>query len=223
MPRAIYHFAEGRKLMSQPKEKVTYEAAISKAWEDLASRDLQDVAKMANVPWDSEKGEFRLIFLGIEYRISLSNRTVQEQNGQDVYPFLAVLLLHYLVNVKDIGPQGKLISFRELEGGDVYYSAFCARAINPITESFGAEPDALKEVGERIGAEQGDLGDISIIIDVFPKIPVTIILWKGDDEVPASSNMLFDSSIREHLPTEDVAVIGGFVASMLVKSMKNLE
>ena len=207
--------------MSQPKKKVTYEAAISKAWEELASRNPLEVAKIANVPWDSINDEFKLVFLGVEYRISPSKRTVQDRDGQDVYPFLTVLLLHYLVNVKDIGPQGKLISFRELEGGDVYFRAFCARAINPITDSFGTEPEALKEAGERIGAEQGDLGDISIIIDVFPKIPVTVILWIGDFEVPPSSNMLFDSSIKEHMPTEDVAVIGGFVASKLIKSMKD--
>ena len=34
----------------------------------------------------------------------------------------------------------------------------------------------------------------------------------------ASANMLFDASIKDHLPTEDVAVIGGFVASMLIKN-----
>jgi hypothetical protein len=207
--------------MRQPKKKVTYEAAISKAWEDLGKRNPQEVAKMANIPWDSENGMFTVIFIGVEYQISLSQRTVQGQGGDDVYPFLAVLLLHYLVNVKALHPQGKLISFRELEGGDVYYSAFCARAINPITESFGSKPQAIIEAGKRIGAELGDLGDISIIIHVFPKIPVTIILWEGDDEVPPSSNMLFDISIKEHLPTEDVAVIGGFVASKLIKSVKN--
>lgn len=204
--------------MSQPKKKVTYEAAISKAWEDLAVRNPQEVANWANVPWDSENSQFTLVFIGDEYQISSLKRTVQDRDGQDVYPFLAVLLLHYLVNVKDIEPQGKLISFRELEGGDVYYSAFCARAINPITDSFGSEAGVFREVGKRIGAELGSLGDNSIIIDVFPKIPVTIILWEGDDEVPPSSNMLFDVSIKEHLPTEDVAVIGGFVASVLIKN-----
>jgi hypothetical protein len=207
--------------MSQPKKKVKYEAAISKAWEDLILLDPLMVSKNSGASYDPENDEYKLTFLGDEHHISPSKRTLKTTENQDLNPFLVVLLLHYLIHSKDLGPSGKLISFRELEGGDVYYSAFCARSINPITDSFGSELGIFQEVGERIGAEQGDLGDVSIIINVFPKIPVTVILWEGDDEVLTSSNMLFDSSIKAHLPTEDVAVIGGFVASKLIKNIRN--
>jgi hypothetical protein len=206
--------------MNEPLKRVTYEDAINLAWEDLAARDYNELSRISGVPIDSEKGHFKLTFLGDEYHISPSQKTVRSPDGQEVYSFLAVLLLHYLVNVKDVEPTGKLLSFRELEGGDVYYSAFCARAINRIKDEFGENPKILTDIGKRVGAKEGKHGDVSIILDVFPKIPVTVILWEGDLEVEPSSNMLFDSSIKELLPTEDVAVIGGFVASALIKLKK---
>jgi hypothetical protein len=206
--------------MNKPLERVTYEAAINLAWEDLALRNPIDISKISLIPYDHEKEEFTMDFLGDRFLISFSRKTVKFQDGTDVYSFLAVLLLHYLVNAKDLDLTGKLLTFRELEGGDIYYPAFCARGINKITKEFGTEPESLKKAGQKLRAKDGKHGDVSIILEVFPKVPIHVILWEGDDEVPPSSNILFDSSIKELLPTEDVAVIGGFVASALIKYKK---
>jgi hypothetical protein len=204
--------------MKPPLNRVTYEDAIKLAWEDLEKKDPKEISTISNIPYDPEKDDFNMDFLGDRFLISISRRTVKFHNGGDVYSFLAVLLLHYIVNAKDLDLTGKLLTFRELEGGDIYYPAFCNRGINKITREFGEKPDSLRKAGKRLGAREGKHGDVSIILDVFPKVPVNVILWEGDDEVPPSSNMLFDSSIKELLPTEDVAVIGGFVASALIKN-----
>lgn len=204
--------------MKPPLNRVTYEDAIKLAWEDLEKRDPQEISTISQIPYGPEKDEFSMDFLGDRFLISISRRTVMFKNGGDVYSFLAVLLLHYLVNAKDIDLTGKLLTFRELEGGDIYYPAFCNRGINKITREFGEKPESLRKAGLNLGAREGNHGDVSIVLDVFPKVPVNVVLWEGDDEVPPSSNMLFDSSIKELLPTEDVAVIGGFVASALIKN-----
>ncbi|UCC40802.1 MAG: DUF3786 domain-containing protein [Candidatus Aminicenantes bacterium] len=206
--------------MNLDKKPDSYESALEKAWESLDSLNPVELAKKSGASFDSEKKEFTLIFLNDEFHIKPSNRTVIGSKGQEARPFISVLLLHYLVYAKEIGLEGKLISFRELSGGDVYYNAFQRRAILPITNAFGSNCEALRAAGGRIHAEESDHGDISVKIKVFPRIPVTVILWEGDDEIPPSSNMLFDASIRELLPTEDVAVIGGFVASTLIKNIK---
>jgi hypothetical protein len=203
--------------MKPPLERVTYEYAINLAWEDLVKRDPLEISRLSQIPYDPENEEFNMDFLGDQFLISISRRTVDFQNGGVVYSFLAVLLLHYLVNVKDLDLTGKLLTFRELEGGDIYYPAFCNRGINKITKEFGEKPESLRKAGQNLGAKEGKHGDVSIVLHVFPKVPVTVIMWGGDDEVPPSSNMLFDSSIKELLPTEDVAVIAGFVASALIK------
>ena len=206
--------------MNPDKKPDSYESALEKAWESLDSLDPLELARNSGASFNSEKKEFTLIFLNDEFHIKPSNRTVIGPGGQDTKPFISVLLLHYLVYAKDIGLESRLITFRELSGGDVYYNAFQRRAIIPITNAFGSNCEALRVAGRRIHAEEGEHGDISVRIQVFPRISVTVILWEGDEEIPPSSNMLFDASIKELLPTEDVAVIGGFVASTLIKNIK---
>lgn len=207
--------------MNQNKKPESYESALKKAWENLVKMDPRKVIKRSGASYDTGKEEYKLTFFGEKYRIQTSKRKVIDPGGQEAKPFVSVLLLHYLEYSKDIELEDRLITFRDLSGGDVYYNAFQRRAILPITNAFGSNIEALRAAGERIHAKESVHGDISIRIDVFPRIPVTVILWKGDEEIPPSSNMLFDASIKEHLPTEDVAVIGGFVSSMIIKNMKN--
>ncbi|UCF08321.1 MAG: DUF3786 domain-containing protein [Thermoplasmata archaeon] len=196
----------------------SYISALAKAWEELTVLEPLDIADRSLATYNEADHEFTITFFSQDYRIQLEKRVVLDPDGKEARPLIAVLLIHYLAYAKDVIPKGKLITFRELEGGDVYYDAFTRRAIIPITRTFGQTVESLKEAAKSIQAEEAGHGDFSLKIMVLPKIPVWVIVWEGDDEVPASSNMLFDATIKELLPTEDVAVIGGFVASMLIKN-----
>jgi hypothetical protein len=208
---------EGHRKLTHRKPE-NYQTALNMAWECLTALDFEEVAKRSNATLALDGDGFVLTFFSKEYRISPSRRIVSGPDDREVKSFIAVLLLHYLAYARDIEPAGELITFRDLEGGDVYYDAFLRRSVIPITNVFGSNSEALSEAGEKIKAEPVKYGDVSLLINVLPKVPVTVILWEGDDEVPASSNILFDASIKELLPTEDVAVIGGFVASILIKN-----
>lgn len=129
---------------------------------------------------------------------------------------LELLTLHYLLGVPGISPSGEFASFRELEGGELYYSVYQGRAILPLFRAFGAKPERLLALAERLGAERLKLGDVSLRFPVFPKFPMTLALWRGDDEVPGSANLLLDRRASRILPTEDIADLAAHVAHHLV-------
>ena len=54
----------------------------------------------------------------------------------------------------------------------------------------------------------------------FPKLDVDLLMWIGDDEVPSSANILFDSCASRMLSTEDVTVIAGTLCYRLVALSK---
>jgi hypothetical protein len=56
-----------------------------------------------------------------------------------------------------------------------------------------------------------------VTIDAFPRVPVTLVLWKGDEEVAPAGNVLFDGNIPDYLPTEDVAALCGNIVWKMVK------
>ena len=62
-----------------------------------------------------------------------------------------------------------------------------------------------------MGGEGGTHGDASAVIRPFPRVPMTLIVWTGDDELPPNAKVLFDDTAEEYLTTEDIAVLGDVV------------
>ena len=76
---------------------------------------------------------------------------------------------------------------------------------------FGSRPGLLLELAPLVGGQQtGELsGDAAVIIQAFPRVPLVLQLWAGDDEFPADGNVLMDRTISDYLSTEDVALASG--------------
>jgi hypothetical protein len=71
-----------------------------------------------------------------------------------------------------------------------------------------------------LGGLKAEYGDIAVTIRAFPDVPLTIVLWRGDSEFPPEGNILFDSTIGDYLPTEDVTILCEVIAWKLVRILK---
>jgi hypothetical protein len=199
----------------EDRKKKDFELAFKKAWDDLQSMDPKQVAVNSLSDYEEVESVFSLNFMGTEYQVKRDERTVTDAKGEWTNPFYAFLIVHYLCGAKDIPLANEHISFRELYGGDVYYAAFKSRAIDFIRRAFESRPEELVEKGVEMGGEKADLGDFSVTIPVLPRIPITVVMWLGDDEVPTSANVLFDKTAGEHLHTEDIAAVSEDLARRL--------
>jgi len=197
-------------------EKITYEAALQRAWDDLLRRDPLEIAEFSlSRIFDSV---IVVRFFTKEYSVDLGRKIIKHDH-QPLEPFPSILILHYLCGCSDLHPTGEMITFREIPGGDFYYAAFKSRAIDPLVMKFGSKPEMLFTAAERLGAEKIDMGSASVRIDVFAKLPVIVVVWEGDEEIPSSANILFDRTAASIFPTEDLAVIGSLVSSRLTKAV----
>jgi len=52
---------------------------------------------------------------------------------------------------------------------------------------------------------------------------VTLVIWKGDAEFPPNAGILFDSTVHEYLPAEDIIVLSQTIAWKLVKIQQTQE
>ena len=112
-------------------------------------------------------------------------------------------------------PSQKWITFGEVPGGEIYLPVFRARSIDRMVRAFGGQEAALVEAARAVGGTELDLGDVSVRVQALPRVPVAVVLWRGDDEFPPSGNLLFDASVTTYLPMEDMVVLAGMVASQL--------
>lgn len=194
---------------------MNYTAAFEAALQKFRAGSFEEMASYSGYPVEGQK--FVIDFLGLHFKVEYPSGKFEPEpapNGE-LPIFAQILILHYLANTTETQEQGTLISYKELPGGTIYIQPFTHRAIQPLVKCFGAKPENLREVATRLGGEAKRLGDVSVTLKVFPRIPVTLVLWGADDEFPASGNILFDASAPSILPTEDYAVLASFVVATL--------
>jgi len=135
-----------------------------------------------------------------------------------------ILLLHYLCGAwssKGTPVKGDWISFQEVPDGKFYLDAFYRRARDPLVRTFGEKPGLLEILAkESFQAVPADQGDISVVVQALPLVPVTLIIWAGDDEFPPAGNILFDRNIIELISAEDMVWLSGMVVYPLMGMAK---
>jgi hypothetical protein len=204
-----------------------YEYALEQAYtlvreKLLKIENLERHCDNSDSRYDEKNGKknIKVRYLGVEYTVVLPEMDLFIENEKSGIPFREkVLILHYLVQAKGTPLSGKYITFRELPEGPVYFRTFSKRTIQPLVENFGEDPARLIDVGKDFGGVPSDLGDASIIIPAFSRVPVTITLWKGDEEFPPEGSVLFDTNIQDYLTTEDVTVVSEVITWKLVRKL----
>ena len=151
-------------------------------------------------------------------RVSLDEGSVfdelRNQPFVEIAPSLYCILSGY-ADAKPISETLKLVSFRQLPGGHAYYNAFLRRAVNPIQKVFGSKTERLVEASKLLGGSKTEYGDCSVKIYPLPLVPIAIVLWAQNREFESSVSILFDSSIRNYLSTEQVAMLSELTSARL--------
>lgn len=157
-------------------------------------------------------------FLNQPYQIHLPEIEVSCEGKREEIPIKhKILILHYLNLAKGTALLGKWITFRDIPSGNFYYPTFLKIAINPYVQAFGEKIELLEKVVLNFNGKKRDYGDLSMTVSIFPYLPVTFVLWKGDEEFPPSGNILFDSTVADYLPTEDILIACETVVGEMVK------
>ena len=189
----------------------SYDLAICK----LRQVDLADVClKSGATQVDADALE--LCFLNRDYRIDRRQGAVALLSDTESVPIAEkLLILHYLVNSKGTPLRDEPVSFKELPEGMVYYPTFYKRAIRPLLSKYGASPEKLIEAAAPFGGAAAHQGDAAVTVRAFPRVAITWVLWRGDDEFAAEGTILADRGIQDYLPTEDIVVLCQLIAIKL--------
>ena len=211
-------------LPEQKNYDYAYGLAHQLAVEQLAGiDDIEQQCRKSGTQYqviDSQK-TILIQYLNQSYRIALPSGEISLVDTAEKIPIWdTLLILHYLISAKGTPPANRLITFKELPEGIVYSPTFSKRTIQPLLKHFGTEPNRLIAAGEKLGGRKADYGDTAITINAFSRVPITIILWRGDDEFAPQGSIVFDANISDYLPTEDITVLCGTIAGRLIKYLR---
>lgn len=210
--------------MTTPREK-DYQTSYRLAAEAFRVRDPQEVSQKSGsiLQRDSQgKESIRLDFLNRACRVAFPSGDVCYGQGEEEVPvWTKILILHYLLTASGAPLSERLITFKEIPSGAFYLPAFERRTKRLLVEAFGAQPERLLDMASKYNGEKAEVGDFSAIIHALPRIPITLVLWKGDEEFPPDGNILFDETISQYLPTEDITVLSQMLVLGLVRALKD--
>jgi hypothetical protein len=164
----------------------------------------------------------RIPFLNRVYRLSYPGLEFTDTSAapQEIPLQEQVLILHYL-QAAPAGLSGEWVAYREIPGATFYFGAFVKRAVDPLKKVFGQNTGGLGGAAGRLKGEPVDVGDMAFEFRVFPRVPVRVILYAGDEEFPPEANILFDRSIGRILSPEDVAWMAGMLVYRLITLSKS--
>jgi hypothetical protein len=201
-----------------PKQE-NYEQALKIGLEIFDRRDPGRVAEKAAARFVGRS----VIIPHLDKEIILNADTHRfsiKETDEEAPIWLAILAIHYLNNADGRQPTGKLKHFREFKEGHFYEPAFNRRTKEVLVSIFGSDPAALVNAGKRLHGKILETGDAAVELSYFPCMPITCILWKGDEEFPAEATVLFDETADIFFSAEDMAVAGQMAVLDLVRASR---
>ena len=209
-------------LSTRKNDEYGYELAYRLACEKLTQiEDIEQQCRKTGAQYIASQKAITIEYLSQSYLITLPEVEISLASREKEVPLRdKILILHYLTQTKGTPLTNKAISFKELPEGAGYFPTFYQRTIRPLVNYFGNEPHQLLNMAKKLGGREADYGDAAVTINAFPQIPITLVLWKGDEEFAPEGNVLFDSTISDYLPVEDIIVLSETTVRRLIKLLK---
>ena len=194
-------------------ERMPYEYYMEK----FKMSDPVSISTRLGIVYNLAEQEFVFMFMGSLYYIHYPDFEVRHGNLETetstYYPleediYAKILVLRYLLNASVFPHNGEFRSYKELPSGDLYARQFEGRCISRMNRKFGSRLKKFKEIMECTGAVPVHLGDIGYELELFEELYLRFIFWEGDEEFPASSQILFSSNFPAAFGAYDLAEIG---------------
>ena len=207
--------------MELSKQK-NYQQSFDLACASIKGMNLEERAKKAGADYQKgEEGEnITIHFFSDSYHIRFPLIEFYSPSKKVVSLVARILLLHYLIRADGNPLTGKWVAYKDIPGGLLYAGVFVRRVTEPLQRKFGKSAESFMEAGLRSGGKPVEIGDASFILRAFPYVPLQYVLWEGDEEFPASVQLLFDASVDHYLTLEDIVVLGQVTAGRLINRSK---
>jgi hypothetical protein len=183
-------------------------AGEAQAWDVLNSLDPEAVCSRTRAIFNGKSQTFKLKFFSHYIDISLQSKFIssREREGEllleKLRNYANLAILGYLIHASNISPSGKYVNPADLAGGQIYTGGTHVLPVQLIADKYCTDRKQFIERGRILGGQEVSLAEASLLMYPFPRIAVAILLWLQDDEFPARSVLLVDSSLQQQLPPD---------------------
>ena len=184
---------------------------LDRLYEDLPD----DLA--VNLSARQEGADFEFKAFGGTCRISPAGIFL---NGVEEWGVPGILISLYALNANpepcSITP---LKAYKDFPDSMPYVGAFATHSEGVLVPRVGEIEAALPRLKETLGCEDAVRfagGDVSFFVPALPKITLCYILYRADEDFPASVTCLFSSNANRFMPMDGLADVGEYMSKAIL-------
>lgn len=179
----------------------------------LRGREAVEIAETAGVPLEGNR--LCLSFLRWEIRISHPDLHIEIPDFLNNF-VIKLLALLYLANARAVPLANQWIPYRELKDGLFYVRSFSDTVEDRLCRRFGDDLEGMRSACLALGGREVEQGDMGMVLNTFPRLPLLFIAWKGDEEFAPSVRILFDASATNYLNAFELRMLCGELVNRLI-------
>ncbi len=197
--------------MDTPYQKDNQERVPFEHYLELYRKaDPEEMSARTGIPY--ENGCFRIRLLGTEYRAAYP--AFQPEPEPPMWE-CSLLMIRFLLKGAKAEGTGKYLTFREMPWGEVYDRQFHGRCVQRLARNYGNRPDDFAAAMESLGARKISAGDAGYEIELTDGFWIRFMIWNGDEEFPASAQILFSDNFAAAFEAEDLVAACDVILGML--------
>lgn len=211
-----YPFSRGFLAMQERRRQETAKAygldgsplVVAEEYWQGADRDENDLCNLTLFE-SAGPGRFQFRFLNQDVQIDLRERSLKHQDENGLWvagsdPLLELVTVLYMKNVQTVYPLGRdIVSARDLKEGH-FFTGLHGFRIDPLLKRYGEDLAGFKKHCTALGGIPADMADAAFMMLPFPRLPIYLLLWGGDEEFKPRLQVLFDRSIEAVLPADAI-------------------
>ena len=197
------------------REKMIAKVAAQR--EELRQRDPRVFAAQAGAEFSD--GKLRVKFYGEAHMVTFPELEVSIEATHKACGLNRSSMFFYYFLTADGAPYAdKWIAFRDLPGGMFYHQAYQGYSGDRLAKAIDNRVSVFERAAKNLGGLKLDIGDASFAFDALPRVRVAAVYYAGDEDFPASANVLFDASGSHYLPTDALGGVGSALVDRLTGS-----
>ncbi len=189
---------------------------IQEAREKLRALTEEELATRTGFVPCSEGFSFNLV--GVPHLLSWPDLCVLDAFAKESSEEVQALVLDYVLFGDGSKPAGRWLSFAELPHGTFYAQAFQRYSGDELVRRLNGDRRAFTRGAERLGGKPLDFGDAAYSFFALPHIPLAVVWWDGEEEIPPKATVLFDAVAPKYLPPEGLAILGRMLCRRIAKA-----
>jgi len=160
-------------------------------------------------------GEFALPMWEQPMYITFPQFEVRDAAGREAGIASQALTLYHFHTSDGAAPGEGFIAFSDLPDGRFYAQAFQGYTGYELARRFPQRRD-FEQAALRLGGALYPHGESAFLFNLFPRVKLLVVYWQGDEDLPSSCQVLFNSAIAHHLPTDACAIAGSILTRRLL-------